>query len=109
MLAMGLGITDVDPDLEGVAAAVLGSVPPKAFFIFLGGSKVLGVLGLWGKGIFSKPLSFIALGTPALCAVYGHTKVDDGKAIFAASYLVILCALGFMEQQADNDDNKKKG
>lgn len=108
---MGVGALDIDPDLEHIAATVLGSAPHKAFFIFLGGSKLLGALGLWGQGIFSKQLSYVALGTPAACAIYGHAKVDDGKAIFAAGYLVALSALIFLENKPSSfpdNSNKKK-
>lgn len=106
LVAIGLGVVEMEPDLENVAAAVLGSPPHLFFYVFLGSSKILGTLGLWGQGVFSKPLSMVALGTPAACAVYGHSQLGETeKTILAVSYLVILSALGFLENQAKSSSS----
>ena len=109
ILSMGLGVVPMDGDLEAVAAAVLGSAPPSAFYVFLGTSKILGALGLWGKGIFPRPLSFVALGTPAACAFYGHSQLGDGKAIGAAIYLLVLAACAFLDKPEEAGGGSRGG
>jgi hypothetical protein len=100
MIAMGLGVVKVDPEMWAVATAVLGPalVPAKPFLLFLGGSKVMGVLGLWGIGLFSKTLSYAACAIPALCALYGHAQLGEmDKAGAAGFYIVILSTLYYLE------------
>lgn len=57
MIAMGVGLTPVDPELWAVAEAVVGDwiVPHQQPFLFvLGSVKLLGGLGLWGIGPFGQ-------------------------------------------------------
>lgn len=97
-VAMGFGLIDVDPDAQAVAHAVLFKyvdIPVKPFFVFLGGSKVLGVLGLWGYGPFSGSgaLTYASLLLPAACATVGHYLVDDPPMKTAAAGLYVVALL----------------
>ena len=108
-LLMGLGIMDVNPNLEVAAATVLGRIPYRVFFVFLGLSKILGVLGLWGKGIFSWQLSFVALGTPAMCGLYAHIVLEEGlQGIFAGSYLAALSLLYHLEKPSESESRRHR-
>jgi hypothetical protein len=111
MIAMGLGVVDVDPEMWAVATAVLGPalVPAKPFLLVLGSSKVMGVLGLWGLGFFSKMLSYAACAIPALCAVYGHAQLGEmDKAGAAGFYIAILSTLYYLESAATTKSSKKE-
>ena len=111
-LLMGLGIMDVNPNLAVAAGTVLGFLPHRLFYLFLGLSKIYGVLGLWGHGEFSWKLSFVALGTPATCAVYAHTLLEEGlPAVFAGSNVVGLALLYLFDTPpgGNSSPGKKNG
>lgn len=107
ILAMGTGLIDVDPGLWNCARHVIGdSVPQRPFLIVLGTAKILGALSLWKIGPFAKipALSLSAICIPPMCAVYGHIKAEDGKAVGALIYLALFGLYSVL----DNKDNKSK-
>jgi hypothetical protein len=111
MIAMGLGVIPVDQDLLSVATAVIGNdlVPLQPFFLVLGSTKVLGVLGLWDIGPFAGTvMAYAAVAIPAACALYGHSQLDDGKAIGAGLYLCCLVAMYFTSGKSSTSKGKEE-
>jgi hypothetical protein len=110
MIFMGVGVLPVDPDLWAVAQACIGKGTIKAapFFITLGFCKIMGVAGLWGYGIFPKKVAYAACGIPAMCAVYGHTMIEDGKNVGAGIYLLILGVASYLEGKQGGAAKTKK-
>lgn len=103
---------DVNPNLAVAAGTVLGFQPYRFFYLFLGLSKIYGVLGLWGHGEFSWKLSYVALGTPATCAVYAHISLEEGlPAVFAGSNVAGLALLYFFDTPPGGNSrpDKKRG
>eukprot|EP00545_Synedropsis_sp_CCMP1620_P014717 CAMPEP_0119026764 /NCGR_PEP_ID=MMETSP1176-20130426/36007_1 /TAXON_ID=265551 /ORGANISM="Synedropsis recta cf, Strain CCMP1620" /LENGTH=130 /DNA_ID=CAMNT_0006982545 /DNA_START=19 /DNA_END=411 /DNA_ORIENTATION=+ len=110
MIAMGLGVVDVDNGMLAVAAQVIGPnlVPVRPFLIFLGSSKVLGALGLWGYGFFPQKMAFAACAIPPACAIYGHAKLGEMQQAGAAGvYLAMVSALYFLESRAKKSAKKE--
>lgn len=102
--AMGLGVIPIDDKMWECATKVIGenTVPAQPFMIFLGVSKILGVLGLWNKGPFARKTLVIrgALGLPPLCAIFGHYLQGDTPGTIAASvYLCLFAVYQFLEGQ----------
>lgn len=95
---MGLGI--IPPD-EGVTAVANVFVEPlglalRPFFVFLGVSKILGVLSIWGKGPLNKKFGIAGLMCSASCAAYGHFRVGD-SILPPLFMLVLLSALAVLD------------
>eukprot|EP00543_Licmophora_paradoxa_P007818 CAMPEP_0202443890 /NCGR_PEP_ID=MMETSP1360-20130828/3064_1 /ASSEMBLY_ACC=CAM_ASM_000848 /TAXON_ID=515479 /ORGANISM="Licmophora paradoxa, Strain CCMP2313" /LENGTH=131 /DNA_ID=CAMNT_0049059721 /DNA_START=43 /DNA_END=438 /DNA_ORIENTATION=- len=102
MLAMGLGVIDIDPTMGSVANVFLEPVglPLNPFLAVLGSCKILGVLSLWNVGPMPKSLGMIGLAMSALCGAAGHYVVEGGAAaIPPIVYLGILGLLVFFESK----------
>jgi hypothetical protein len=111
LIAMALGIIDVDAGLWNVASAVIGpdTIGAKPFLMILGSAKVLGALGLWGVGPMPKPLAFAACAIPPACAIYGHSKLGRQDRVIAAGfYLGIVSALYVLERSKKSNSKKEK-
>lgn len=97
MTAMGLGLIDIDPKLANVALVYTEplSLPLQPFLVFVGVTKILSVLRLWGvfKGI-PKTLAWIGLASPAAAATYGHAKAE-GSMVGSIPPILYLCNLAF--------------
>jgi hypothetical protein len=109
VIAMGLGVIDVDEGMWQCATAVIGPdlVPAKPFLLVLGSSKVLGALGLWGYGLFGKQLGYAACAIPPMCAVYGHSQLGEmNEAGAAGLYLIFVSSLYFVEKSKKSSGKK---
>lgn len=105
MLAMASGVVDVDPALQAVAEVYskpLG-LPLKPFLAFVGTTKLLSVLKLWGVGPMpSLKLAVVGLACPASAALYGHYKVEGpAAAVPPAIYLVVLGTFFHLESSGN--------
>lgn len=109
MIAMGVGVLPVDADMWAVAQACIGNdtVGAQPFLLTLGAFKVLSVAGLWGYGLFPKNFAYLACAIPPICAVYGHTKLKDGKAPGAGIYLLMLAVTYYLEGKKGSASTKK--
>ena len=112
MIAMATGAVDVDPTLGAIARIYSDPLhlPLKPFLAFVGTTKLLSVLKLWGYNTMpSLKTAVLGLALPATAAVYGHYKVEGPQA--AAAPVIYLGILGYWSHLEFNvlfDENPLK-
>lgn len=111
MLAMGLGLVEVDPQMGDVANVYAEplKLPLKPLLVAGGITKVLSGLALWDLVPFmSKDLAVLGLATPAALAVYGHRVVEGpAAALPPIIYLIILGSYYFLSSSEKEGDKKE--
>lgn len=110
--AMGLGVLPVDDSMWAVATQVIGkdTVSAQPFFVFLGVSKLLGVLGLWDKGPFAGHSLAVrcAVGIPPLCGAYGHYRLGEtAQTIAALGFFVVFSIYQILEEKESSGKRKE--
>ena len=109
MIAMATGAVDVDPTLGAIGSLYSDplNIPLKPFLAFVGTTKLLSVLKLWGfKTMPNLKTAIAGLALPATAAIYGHYKVEGPQA--AAAPVIYLGILGCWSHLELNDTPLKR-
>jgi len=108
-LSMGIGLIELNPNLDVVVALILGREPYQFFYMVLGLAIILSVLGLWGRAVLPMNVSIVLLIIQAVCAFYAHIKLEEsGQTFFAGSHVVVLSFLYLLEKSQTNENNLRK-
>jgi hypothetical protein len=109
MLAMGMKLVPVDPNLAAIAKVFIGdAIPLLTFLRILGAAKVAAAVSFWGRGPLPHDGAVLGMSISALCGAYGHYVVEGTLQALVPVIYMMLLATYFVWNRAGNPTTNNK-